>query len=100
MAAHRLSPVAASRVSSLCGAWLLTAAVSLDVERGLYGLQARWLWVYLSHGMWNLPGPGIKPMSPALAGRLLATVPPGKSLLLALKMKGAMSQGMWTASGS
>ena len=30
--------------------------------------------------MWDLPGPGIKPMSPALAGRFLTTVPPGKSL--------------------
>ena len=29
--------------------------------------------------MWNLPGPGIKPMSPALAGRFLSTIPPGKS---------------------
>ena len=30
--------------------------------------------------MWDLPGPGIEPMTPALAGRLLTTVPPGKSL--------------------
>ena len=29
--------------------------------------------------MWNLPGPGIKPVSPALAGRFLSAVPPGKS---------------------
>ena len=29
--------------------------------------------------MWNLPGPGIEPMSPALAGGFLTTVPPGKS---------------------
>ena len=29
--------------------------------------------------MWDLPGPGIEPVSPALAGRFLATVPPGKS---------------------
>ena len=29
--------------------------------------------------MWNLPGPGIKAMSPALTGRLLASEPPGKS---------------------
>ena len=29
--------------------------------------------------MRNLPGPGIKPVSPALAGRFLSTVPPGKS---------------------
>ena len=28
--------------------------------------------------MWDLPGPGIKPVSPALAGGFLTTVPPGK----------------------
>ena len=31
--------------------------------------------------MWNLPGPGIEPVSPALAGGFSATVPPGKSYL-------------------
>ena len=31
--------------------------------------------------MWNLPGPGIKPMSPALAAGFLTTGPPGKSIL-------------------
>ena len=30
--------------------------------------------------MWNLPQLGIKPVSPALAGGFLSTVPPGKSL--------------------
>ena len=35
-------------------------------------IVARW--------MWNLPRPGVKPMSPALAGEFLPTVPPGKSL--------------------
>ena len=30
------------------------------------------------HGMWDLPGPGIEPVSPALAGRLPTTAPPGK----------------------
>ena len=29
--------------------------------------------------MWDLPGPGLEPMFPALAGRFLTTVPPGKS---------------------
>ena len=29
--------------------------------------------------MWDLPGPGLEPESPALAGGLLTTVPPGKS---------------------
>ena len=33
----------------------------------------------LLRGMWNLPGPGIEPMSPAVAGEFLSTVPPGKS---------------------
>ena len=28
--------------------------------------------------MWDLPGPGIESVSPALAGGLLTTVPPGK----------------------
>ena len=28
--------------------------------------------------MWDLPGPGLKPMSPALAGGFLTTAPPGK----------------------
>ena len=38
------------------------------------GMQA-----YLLCGMWDLPGPGIEPMSPALAGRFLTTGPAGKS---------------------
>ena len=29
--------------------------------------------------MWHLPGPGIKPTPPALAGGFLTTAPPGKS---------------------
>ena len=29
--------------------------------------------------MWDLPRPGLEPVSPALAGRFLTTVPPGKS---------------------
>ena len=32
----------------------------------------------LPRGMWALPGPGIDPMAPALAGRFLTTEPPGK----------------------
>ena len=31
--------------------------------------------------MWNLPRQGIKPVSPALAGRFFTTEPPGKPLL-------------------
>ena len=35
-------------------------------------------WALLLHSMWDLPGPGIEPMSPALAGRFSTTAPPGK----------------------
>ena len=34
----------------------------------------------MPHGMWDLPGPGIEPMSPALEGGFFTTEPPGKSL--------------------
>ena len=37
-------------------------------------------WAYLPQGMWDLPGPGMKPMSPSLADRFLTTGPWGKSL--------------------
>ena len=35
--------------------------------------------------MWDLPGPGLEPMFPALAGGFLTTAPPGKSLKLFFK---------------
>ena len=33
--------------------------------------------VYLLHSMWDFPGPGIEPVSPASAGRFFITEPPG-----------------------
>ena len=33
-------------------------------------------------GMWDLPRPGLEPVSPALAGRLSTTAPPGKPLVV------------------
>ena len=32
--------------------------------------------------MWSIPGPGIKPVSPALAGGFFTTEPPGETLTL------------------
>ena len=60
---------------------LLIVMVSLIVEHSFW---AHWLSscgarVSSSHSMWDLPRPGIKPMSPALAGGFLTTRPPGKS---------------------
>ena len=39
--------------------------------------------------MWDLPGPGLEPVFPALAGGFLTTVPPGKSLLHPFLTSGA-----------
>ena len=36
--------------------------------------------------MWDLPGPGLKPVSPALAGGLLTTAPPGKPMMRTFKI--------------
>ena len=36
----------------------------------------------------DLPNPGIKPISPALAGKFFTTEPPGKPLLLVPKFPG------------
>ena len=60
---------------------LLIAVVSLVTQHGLQ-LHGSVVGVYgLSClGMWDLPGPGIKPTSPALVGGSLTTGPPGKSL--------------------
>ena len=30
--------------------------------------------------MWDLPGPGVEPVSPSLVGRVVTTGPPGKSM--------------------
>ena len=38
-------------------------------------------WAQLLRGMWDLPGPGLEPESPALAGGFLTTAPPGKGIL-------------------
>ena len=78
-----------ARAFSSCGKWgplfiavrgPLTIAASLVAE---HRLQTRRLSncgsrAQLLHGMWDLPRPGLKPVFPALAGRLSTTAPPGK----------------------
>ena len=58
----------------------LTIAASLVVE---HRLQTRRLSncgsrAHLLCSMWDLPRPGLEPVSPALAGRFSTTAPPGK----------------------
>ena len=78
-----------ARAFSSCGKWgplfiavrgPLTIAASLVAEHRLQtcrlsncGSRAQLLC-----GTWDLPRPGLEPVSPALAGRFSTTVPPGK----------------------
>ena len=95
IAARRLSLVAASRgYSSLrCAGfslrWLLllrstgsrcTGFSSCGSRALEHRLSSHGAWAQLLRGMWDLPGPGLEPVSPALAGGFLTTAPPGKSL--------------------
>ena len=78
-----------ARVFPSCGKWgplfiavrgPLTIAASLAAE---HRLQTRRLSncgsrAQLFRGMWDPPRLGLEPMSPALAGRLSTTAPPGK----------------------
>ena len=58
----------------------LTIAASLVAEHRLQTrrLSSRGARAQLLHGMWDLPRPGLESVSPALAGRLPTTAPPGK----------------------
>ena len=83
------------RAFSSCGEWgplfiavrgPLTIAASPVAE---HRLQTRRLSncgsrAQLLCGMWDLPRPGLEPVSPALAGRFSATAPPGKPRYLFL----------------
>ena len=78
-----------ARAFSNCGKWgplfiavrgPLTIAASLVAE---HRLQTRRLSscgsrAQLPRGMWDLPRPGLEPVSPALAGGFPTTAPPGK----------------------
>ena len=95
---------------SSCGEWgllfipawgLLIAVASLVAECGLVvsahklsicSLQALECWLsscgalaWLAHGMWDLPGPGVEPVPPALAGGFLSTRPSGKPRFFVFK---------------
>ena len=104
VASLRLCPAEASGVSFLlpglwashCGGfscWWSTGSRCTGVSSAARGLRncgsgaledrlnSCGSWAQLLLRMWNLPGPGIKPVSSALAGRFLSTVPPGKSCI-------------------
>ena len=76
------SLVLANRGSSLVAVRRLLIAVASLVERGLsscisWALEHRFngcgAWASLLPSMWNLPRPGIEPVSPVLAARFFTT---------------------------
>ena len=96
VAVHGLSLVAASwSYSSSCGAWGSRCGGFYCCGGQALGMQAsvvvaHWLQssgsihscgtqTQLPRSMWNFLEPGIKPVSPALAGEFLTIGPPGKS---------------------
>ena len=78
-----------ARAFSSCGKWgalfiavrgPLTITASLVAEHRLQmcRLSSCGSRAQLPCGMWDLPRPGLEPVSPALAGRFSTTAPPGK----------------------
>ena len=61
----------------------LTIAASLVAEHRLqtHRLSCCGSRAQLLRGMWDLPRPGLEPVSPALAGRLPTTASPGKPFI-------------------
>ena len=81
---------------SCCGAQALRIQASVVVARGLsscvswaleHRLSSCGARAQLLRGMWDLPGSGLEPVFPGLAGRFLTTVQPGKPSILFLKIK-------------
>ena len=84
-----------ARAFSSCGKWgplFITVRRPLIIVASLvaeHRLQMRRLsncgsWAQLLRGMWDLPRPGLEPVSPALAGRFSTTAPPGMPYYLFL----------------
>ena len=88
-----LGPRFCARAFSSCGKWgplfiavrgPLTVAASLVAEHRLQTcrLSSCGSRAQLLCGTWDPPRPGLEPVSPALAGRLSTTAPPGKPSLV------------------
>ena len=80
---------------SCCREQALGTRASVVVARGLSSCGSRALECRLSscgaqaqllRSMWDLPRPGLEPVSPALAGGFSATAPPGKPSFLFLML--------------
>ena len=73
--------VTAARGLSSCHSWALECVglSSYSIQALEHGSSSCCARAQLPHSVWDIPGPGIEPLCPALAGRFLTTGPPGKS---------------------
>ena len=93
----RAFSVVVSRGSSAALALMpLTAAACCSAQALECGLSSRGTPSPLLRVMWNLPGPVIKPVSPALAGRFFSTVLPGKSPLSPITLSSTLAKLIYT----
>ena len=100
-----LGPHFCARAFCSCGEWgplfiavrgPLTIAASLVAE---HRLQTRRLSncgsrAQLLRGMWDLPGPELEPVPPALAGGFSTTAPPGKPLKVIFEQRPKRRKGV------
>ena len=63
---------------AVCGPFPITASLVAAHRLQTRRLSSCGSRAQLLHGMWDLPRPGLEPVSPALAGRFSTTAPPGK----------------------
>ena len=71
----------------VCG--LLTVVAMLQTMGSRHGaFSSCGAQAWLPRGMWNLPRPGIKLVSPVLANKLLSSGPPGRSQMSTVGSKG------------
>ena len=68
-----------SAQASHCGGFSCCGVRALGTRALEHRLSSCGSRAQLLRGMWDLPGPGVEPMSPALAGRFLTTAPPGEA---------------------
>ena len=62
----------------VCGPLTIAASLAVEHKLQMCRLSNCGSRDQLLRGMWDLPRPGLEPMSPALAGRFSTTAPPGK----------------------
>ena len=65
---------------AVCGPLIIAASLVAGHRLQTRRLSSCGSRTQFLHGMWDLPRPGLEPVSPALAGRLPTTAPPGKPL--------------------